>query len=83
MYRSIDNEPIRQVLTRAYQRLVDGADVSDLTAHAASAVNYLRLSRHLTFTASQEDLWRQLRDQGNAEVLYHDVKNNLLDSSER
>ncbi|MQS53460.1 bacteriocin immunity protein [Companilactobacillus mishanensis] len=81
-YNSTENDELRTPLLKAYNRLEDGADVGDIAAHAASAVNYLRKADNLTLSSEQEDTWRQLRDMGTADVLYHDPKNNLLNLDE-
>lgn len=83
LYNSSDDETLRSVLMKGYQRLDDGADVDDLMAHVASAVNYLRQTEKISLTGAQDDLWKKIRDAGNAAVLYHDPKNNLLDLSDR
>lgn len=83
LYNSSDNEKLRALLMKGYQRLEDGADVADLMAHVASAVNYLRQTDQVSMTDSQMAIWRKIRDAGNAAVLYHDPKNNLLDLSDR
>ncbi|WP_353989410.1 hypothetical protein ABVF11_06665 [Pediococcus argentinicus] len=83
LYNSTNDTQLQEPLMKAYKRLEDGADVSDLTAHAASAVNYIRETRNITFTPQQENWWRELRDMGSAAVLYHDPKNNLLDLDEK
>lgn len=83
LYNSTVDIRLRNPLMKAYQRLEDGADVDDLVAHAASAVNYIRQTHHLTLTSQQESWWRDLRDMGNAAILYHDPKNNLLDLNEK
>ncbi|AKP67471.1 hypothetical protein [Companilactobacillus ginsenosidimutans] len=82
LYNSTDDFNLRTPLLKAYKRLEDGADVADLAAHAASAVNYIRKTDEITFTPEQDSAWRQLRDMGNLEVLYSDPKNNLLNIDE-
>ncbi|MFD1418854.1 hypothetical protein ACFQ42_08870 [Companilactobacillus keshanensis] len=82
LYNSTTDSRLQGPLFKAYKRLDEGADVSDLTARAASAVNYLRITYKLVFTPQQEKSWRELRDMGSAAIMYHDSKNNLLDLSE-
>lgn len=82
LYNSANDDRLKKPLLKAYKRLEEGADVSDLTARAASAVNYLRITYKLTFTPQQEKSWRELRGMGSAAIMYHDSKNNLLDLSE-
>ncbi|ALB29841.1 hypothetical protein [Companilactobacillus heilongjiangensis] len=83
LYNSTDDTRLQAPLMKAYKRLEEGTDVIDLVAHAASAVNYIRLTEEISLTAEQEKLWRELRDLGSAAILYHDPKNNLLDLSEK
>ncbi|WP_125762194.1 hypothetical protein [Companilactobacillus hulinensis] len=83
LYNSTTNTRLQGPLMKAYKRIEDGADVNDLAARTASAVNYVRLTEQLNFSTQQDNWWRELRDMGTASVMYHDPKNNLLDLSER
>jgi hypothetical protein len=83
LYNSTDDTRLQKPLLKAYQRLEAGTDVSDLAAHAASAVNYIRNINELSFSPQQETWWRELRDSGSATILHHDPKDNLLDLDEK
>ncbi|MFC6176725.1 hypothetical protein ACFQAV_07715 [Companilactobacillus huachuanensis] len=82
-YNSTTDSRLQAPLLKAYKRLEAGTDISDLAAHASSAVNYIRNTEGLTFSDDQENWWRELRNIGSAAILYHDPKNNLLDLSEK
>ncbi len=83
LYNSTTDSRLQAPLLKAYKRLDAGADSADLTAHIASAINYVRLTNEITFTPQQEADWRELRDLGSAAILHHDPKNTLLDLNER
>lgn len=82
LYNSTKETSLQGPLLKAYKRLDEGADVGDLTTRAASAVNYIRLTKKIVFSTEQENWWRELRDMGSASVMFHDPKNNLLNLSE-
>jgi len=64
LYNSTSNTRLQDPLFKAYKRLDEGADIDDLTARAASAVNYIRITYKLTLTPQQEEWWRELRERG-------------------
>lgn len=82
LYNSTEENSLKEPLLKAYKRLDEGADIGDITTHAASAINYLRLTKKITFSTDQENWWRELRDMGSASVMFHDPKNNLLNLSD-
>lgn len=83
LYNSTTDPRLQAPLLKAYKRLAAGTSSDDFIAHVASAVNYIRLTNNLSFTAQQEADWQALRDLGSAAILHHDPKDNLLDLSDR